>query len=240
MIQHPRQTPREHLWIHHCSPRCFLCLSLPCHPERKIRRFRSAAQVFPRREEARFRRHLHCQHVSCRGSYPLLGTRLEAWMFVDVALRQVGVWGDLPDQVPELISQRRRWLNGSFFATIHSISPFITSIRVAYGHAQVLDSRGDDIPISLSHIFMVLFGTFLSFLISWISLIQIQAHYYIAFSIISHALEDRALVSKTPTSPTSSSTTSTSACSPCASSSPSATVRRAQIRAIPSLSSASV
>ena len=31
---------------------------------------------------------------------------------------------DVPDQVPELISQRRRWLNGSFFAAIHSTVKF--------------------------------------------------------------------------------------------------------------------
>ena len=41
-------------------------------PEWKIRRFWYTVQVLPRRAEAV--RHWHCQYVSCRGSYPLLGT----------------------------------------------------------------------------------------------------------------------------------------------------------------------
>jgi chitin synthase len=29
---------------------------------------------------------------------------------------------DVPDGVPEFISQRRRWLNGSFFASVYALS----------------------------------------------------------------------------------------------------------------------
>jgi chitin synthase len=38
----------------------------------------------------------------------------------------------LPSQVPELISQRRRWLNGSFFAGIHSIVHFAYIYRSSH------------------------------------------------------------------------------------------------------------
>ncbi|KAG6827996.1 hypothetical protein H0H92_009725 [Tricholoma furcatifolium] len=31
---------------------------------------------------------------------------------------------DVPNQVPEIISQCRRWLNGHFFAAVHSMTPF--------------------------------------------------------------------------------------------------------------------
>ena len=36
---------------------------------------------------------------------------------------------DVPDKVPEYISQRRRWLNGSFFASVHALSHFYYIFR---------------------------------------------------------------------------------------------------------------
>lgn len=51
---------------------------------------------------------------------------------------------DVPDQVPELISQRRRWLNGSFFAAVHSTVHFHylyrsshTFVRKAWIHVEM-------------------------------------------------------------------------------------------------------
>jgi chitin synthase len=40
---------------------------------------------------------------------------------------------DTPDSVPELISQRRRWLNGSFFAAIHATVKFGYLYRSDHG-----------------------------------------------------------------------------------------------------------
>ncbi|KAF8892782.1 chitin synthase-domain-containing protein [Gymnopilus junonius] len=81
---------------------------------------------------------------------------------------------DVPDQVPELISQRRRWLNGSFFAAIHSTVHFHyiyrsshTFIRKAWIHVEMV-----------YQLFNLIF--------SWFAL----ANYYIAFSILSESMED--------------------------------------------------
>jgi len=81
---------------------------------------------------------------------------------------------DVPDEVPELISQRRRWLNGSFFAAIHSVVHFgyiyrssHTFIRKFWIHVEML-----------YQCFNLIF--------SWFAL----GNYFIAFVILSDAMED--------------------------------------------------
>ncbi|CAK5281878.1 unnamed protein product [Mycena citricolor] len=81
---------------------------------------------------------------------------------------------DVPDQVPELISQRRRWLNGSFFAAVHSTVHFHyiyrsshTLIRKFWFHVEILYQ-------------------FFNLIFAWFAL----ANYYIAFTILTKAVED--------------------------------------------------
>ncbi|PLW18733.1 hypothetical protein PCANC_04781 [Puccinia coronata f. sp. avenae] len=81
---------------------------------------------------------------------------------------------DVPDQVPELISQRRRWLNGSFFAAIHSTVHFGYLYRSSHSFFRK----------AVLHFEMV-YQTF-SMLFSWFGL----ANYFIAFVILTKSMED--------------------------------------------------
>jgi chitin synthase len=81
---------------------------------------------------------------------------------------------DVPDEVPELISQRRRWLNGSFFAAVHSTVHF----HYIYRSAHTL-MRKFWIHVELVYqVFNLIF--------SWFAL----GNYFIAFVILSNAMED--------------------------------------------------
>ncbi|KAJ6589955.1 glycosyltransferase family 2 protein [Mycena vulgaris] len=81
---------------------------------------------------------------------------------------------DVPDQVPELISQRRRWLNGSFFAAVHSTVHFHYIYRSSHS------------LIRKFWIHVEILYQFFNLIFAWFSL----ANYYIAFTILTSALED--------------------------------------------------
>ncbi|KAJ7276864.1 glycosyltransferase family 2 protein [Mycena rebaudengoi] len=76
--------------------------------------------------------------------------------------------------VPELISQRRRWLNGSFFAAVHSTVHFHYIYRSSHSF------------IRKFWIHVEIVYQFFNLIFSWFAL----ANYYIAFTILSAALED--------------------------------------------------
>ncbi|RXW18195.1 hypothetical protein EST38_g7654 [Candolleomyces aberdarensis] len=81
---------------------------------------------------------------------------------------------DVPDQVPELISQRRRWLNGSFFAAVHSVVHFHYLYRSSHSFMRKF------------WIHVEMFYQVFNLIFAWFSL----ANYYIAFAILCKAMED--------------------------------------------------
>ncbi|KAH9992907.1 glycosyltransferase family 2 protein [Russula vinacea] len=80
--------------------------------------------------------------------------------------------------VPELISQRRRWLNGSFFAAIHSTVKFHYIYRSSH-------SFGRKFWIHIE----LLYQTF-NLIFSWFAL----GNFFISFFVLTNALEDPAII----------------------------------------------
>ncbi|OBZ71085.1 Chitin synthase 4 [Grifola frondosa] len=81
---------------------------------------------------------------------------------------------DVPDQVPELISQRRRWLNGSFFAAIHSTVHFHYIYRSSHSF------------LRKAWIHVELLYQCFNLMFSWFAL----GNYFISFIILSESMED--------------------------------------------------
>ncbi|KAI8363168.1 chitin synthase 1 [Mortierella sp. GBAus27b] len=102
--------------------------------------------------------------------FELVAKRNYAW-----TLRYVkSAWAetDVPDTVPELVSQRRRWLNGTFFVALFSIFNF----------AKVYKSDHATWRKILFHLQLVY--NVLSILFSWFAL----ANIYLTFYILSNSL----------------------------------------------------
>ncbi|WWD18233.1 hypothetical protein CI109_102683 [Kwoniella shandongensis] len=81
---------------------------------------------------------------------------------------------DVPDAVPELVSQRRRWLNGSFFAAIHSIVHFGYLYRSSHTFTRKLFLHVELVYQTVSMIF------------AWFAL----GNFYIAFFVLTQSLND--------------------------------------------------
>lgn len=80
---------------------------------------------------------------------------------------------DVPDEVPELVSQRRRWLNGSFFAAVHSIAHFHFIYRSSHSVMRLF-------WLHIELVYQIISNFF-----AWFAL----GNYYIAFIVLSKSLE---------------------------------------------------
>jgi len=89
--------------------------------------------------------------------------RNENWVLKYV--KSAKAWTDVPDNVPEFISQRRRWLNGSFFAAFYAIYNFFQLFQTSHS-------------ILRSFLLMIEFTySSISMLFNWFSL----ANFYLTF-----------------------------------------------------------
>ncbi|KAI2792202.1 Chitin synthase A [Penicillium oxalicum] len=104
--------------------------------------------------------------------WELVAKREERWVlkFVKNAVGET----DVPDSVPEFISQRRRWLNGAFFAAVYSIFNFKQIWKTDHSVARKI----------LLHIEFVY--QFLNLLFTYFGL----ANFYLAFYFIAGSLTD--------------------------------------------------
>ncbi|KAK0185615.1 hypothetical protein F5146DRAFT_1165622 [Armillaria mellea] len=108
-------------------------------------------------------------HILC---WELVSKRGGAWILHYV--KSAYAVTDVPDTVPELISQRRRWLNGSFFAAVFSTLHFYYIYRSSHTFLRKF------------WIHVEMFYQSFNLIFSWFAL----ANYYIAFVILSDAMED--------------------------------------------------
>ncbi|KAJ3158680.1 Chitin synthase, class 2 [Geranomyces michiganensis] len=102
--------------------------------------------------------------------FELVTKRGENWVLKYV--KDAKAETDVPDTIAEFISQRRRWLNGSFFAGIHAISHFYQIFR-----------SGHSVP-RIVGILLLLFYNTVNVLFNWFSL----ANFYLIFYFLSSGM----------------------------------------------------
>ena len=103
--------------------------------------------------------------------FELAAKRNESWVLRYVKSAR-GVT-DVPDRMPEFISQRRRWLNGSFFAAVYALTHTTQFLHSGHGVWRK------------TVLFFESFYSLINLVFAWFSL----GNYYIFFRILSQSLE---------------------------------------------------
>ncbi|KAJ3009178.1 Chitin synthase, class 2 [Thoreauomyces humboldtii] len=104
--------------------------------------------------------------------FELVTKQSDKWVLKYV--KEASAETDVPDRLAELISQRRRWLNGSFFASVHAVWNFSKIFRS--GH-----STGRKAALCVEF-----FYNAINLLFSWFAL----ANFYLAFYFLFDVADD--------------------------------------------------
>ncbi|BGP33612.1 Chitin synthase, class 3 [Rhodotorula toruloides] len=104
--------------------------------------------------------------------WELVAKRGDAWVlkFVKSAKGET----DVPDQVAEFIGQRRRWLNGSFFAGVYALMHTLQLFQTTHSRKKIIFLLGQAIY------------NFINVLFAWLGL----SSYWIFFMVLTKSLED--------------------------------------------------
>ncbi|GAA5991239.1 hypothetical protein JCM11641_004030 [Rhodosporidiobolus odoratus] len=104
--------------------------------------------------------------------WELVAKRGDAWVlkYVKAAKGET----DVPDAIAEFISQRRRWLNGSFFAGVYALTHTLQLFGTQHSR------------IKIFFLLIQAFYNFLNVLFAWIGL----SSYWIFFMVLTSSLED--------------------------------------------------
>ncbi|KAI8911759.1 chitin synthase-domain-containing protein [Gorgonomyces haynaldii] len=104
--------------------------------------------------------------------FELVTKRHESWLLKYV--RKARAETDVPDSIPEYISQRRRWLNGSFFASLHAIINFWQIYRSGHATTRKL------------FLTLQLFYNLLNMLFNWFAI----SNFYLIFIFLANGIVD--------------------------------------------------
>jgi chitin synthase len=110
--------------------------------------------------------------------FELVAKRKSSWVLTYVCTATGET--DVPEEMPELIKQRRRWLNGSFFAAVYALVHFFQIFRSSHSMMRKI-------------MFLVeFFYQLVSMIFAWFAV----GNFFLVFQILVSALGDKELLGK--------------------------------------------